>query len=245
MLIKGAEPFYLKGNHIGCVLIHGLTGSPSEMRLLGEFLNNKGYTVIAPLLPGHGTKPADILKYKWQDWYAEVEQALKDIKKDCSKTYLMGLSMGGLLALYGASQGLPISGIVSMAAPIYLSTKVAFFAPILKYFIKNIKKDKISDVFEGHRRTAYNVQVVHGVNEMLKLRRKVKRYLPQIRKPVLIVQSRDDKMVLAESAQYIHDHLGASLKSIKWLSSSEHIVTMGPEREEMFAQIDSFIHNVK
>ncbi len=245
MIMKGAEPVYLKGNHLGCVLVHGLSSSPSEMQLLAEYLHGKGYTVIAPLLPGHGTRPEDIQNYSWRDWYGEVEKSLNLLKGDCTKIYLMGLSLGGLLSLYGAAQKLPISGVVSMAAPIYLGTKLAYGAPIFKYFIKSVKKEGNPTIIHDNHRVTYNEQVLHGVHELLKLRRRVKRQLPKIRKPVLIVQSKDDRTVLAESAIYIHNRLGSPLKILKWLSKSGHIITMGPEREEMFTQIDCFINNVR
>ena len=245
MIIKGAEPFFMEGNHIGCVLIHGLSSSPSEMRLLGEYLNNRGYSVMAPLLPGHGTKPEDLMKYGWQDWYGEVERALTFIKRNCTKTYLIGLSMGGLLALYGAANRLPVSGVVAMAPPIHLGNRLAYTAPILKYFRKSVKKEGNASLIHGNHRVTYNEQVMHGVHELLKLRRRVKWALSGIRKPVLIVQSKDDRVCLPSGAQYVHDKLGSPLKILKWLANSGHIVTMGPEREEMFTQIHWFIQNIR
>lgn len=244
MIIKGAEPFFIEGNHIGCVLIHGLSSSPSEMKLLGEFLNEKGYSIAAPLLPGHGTKPEDIMKYGWQDWYQEVEKTLVQLKQACTKTYLIGLSMGGLIALYGAAQRLPVSGVAALAPPIHLGNKLAYAAPILKYFRKSVKKDGSFDIINGNQRITYNEQVLHGVHELLKLRRQVKRSLARIKKPVLIAQSKDDQVCLPSGAQYLHERLGSPLKILKWLARSGHIITMGPEREEIFRQLDFFIQKI-
>ena len=244
MIIKGAEPFFIEGNHIGCVLIHGFSSSPSEMRILGNFLKEKGYSVAAPLLPGHGTKPEDLMKYNWQDWYKEVKNTVTSLtKQNCTKIYLIGLSMGSLVALYGAIQRLPISGVVAMAPPIHLEPKTIYAAPIIKYFKKSVKKENIVGTVDGIQRVAYNEHVIHGIHELLKLRGKVKESLANIKKPVLIVHSKDDKLCLPSSAQYVHDKLGSSLKVLKWLARSGHIVTMGPERDEMFAQIDHFIQH--
>ncbi len=243
MTIKGAEPFFLQGNHIGCVLIHGLSSSPSEMRFLGEYLHSKGYTVIAPLLPGHGTKPEDMTNFSWKDWYQEVDRALTHIKSSCTKIYLMGLSLGGLLAIHGAANRMPVSGIVTMAPPIHIGNRLCYTAPVLKYFRKSVKKERSS--IHDNSRVTYSEQVLHGVHELLKLRRKVKWELSRIKKPVLIVQSKDDKVSLPTGAQYLHDKIQSPLKILKWLGNSGHIVTMGTEREEMFTQIDSFINGVK
>ena len=68
----GAEPFFFAGGEEGVLLIHGYTGAPGEMRLLGEFLHRKGYTVLGVLLPGHCTTPKNLSKYTFDDWYAEV-----------------------------------------------------------------------------------------------------------------------------------------------------------------------------
>ena len=245
MIIKGAEPFFIEGNHIGCVLIHGLSSSPSEMRILGKFLNEKGYSVTAPLLPGHGTKPEDMMKHSWQDWYQEVESAFTYLTKQrCTKIYLIGLSMGSLIALYGAAQKLPISGVVAMAPPIHLEPKIIYAAPIAKYFKKSVKKEDIVKPVDGIQRIAYSEHVIHGVHELLKLRKRVKGSLADIKKPVLIVHSKDDKLCLPSSTQYVHDRLGSSLKVLKWLARSGHIITMGPEREEMFVQMDHFIQQM-
>jgi len=245
MIIKGAEPFFMEGNRIGCVLIHGFSSSPSEMRILGNFLNEKGYSVTAPLLPGHGTKPEDMLKYGWRDWYQEVESAFKYLtKQNCTKIYLIGLSMGSLIALYGAAQKLPVSGVIAMAPPIHFEDKLVYAAPIVKYFKKSVKKTDVAKSVDGIQRVTYNELMLQGVHELLKLRRKVKKSLGTIKKPVLIVHSKDDRVCLPSSAQYVQSKLGSSLKILKWLARSGHIVTMGPEREEMFAQIDHFIQQL-
>jgi len=245
MIIKGAESFFIEGNHIGCVLIHGFSGSPSEMRLLGGFLGEKGYSVTAPLLPGHGTKPEDMMNYGWWDWYYEIETAFNRlVKRNCKKIYLVGLSMGSLIALHGAAQKLPIAGVIAMAPPIYFEDKSIYAAPIAKYFKKSVKKEGAAKAVDGIQRIAYNELMLHGVHEMLKLRRKVKRSLGDIKKPALIVHSKDDRLCLPSSAQYVHDKLGSPLKILKWLANSGHIITMGSEREEMFAQMDHFIQQM-
>jgi len=181
------------------------------MRLLGNFLNEKGYSITAPLLPGHGTKPEDMMKCTWQDWYKELESAVTYLtKQNCTKIYLIGLSMGSLIALYGAAQKLPISGVVAMAPPIHLGPKIIYAAPIIKYFKKSVKKEDIAESIDGIQRVAYSEHIIHGVHELLKLRKEVKRSLADIKKPALIVHSKDDRLCLPSSAQYVHDRLGSS-----------------------------------
>ncbi len=246
MVLKGAEPFSLEGNNVGCVLIHGLSSSPADVRPVGEFLNSKGYTVTAPLLPGHGTQIEDMFHYSWQDWYHQLEKTYESVAKKCSEVYLLGFSLGGLLVLQGAARGLPVTGIVSMAAPIYMGNRWASLVPFAKGIKKYGKKEKSANAFSDSGRIVYDRWVLHSVHEMLKLKDNIRRELPNIDKPVLIVHSKDDTVALPASAGYIHGSLtGAPFKMLKWLSRSEHIITMGPEKEEMFEQVDFFINNTK
>jgi carboxylesterase len=73
MIIPTAEPFFFQGNKIGCLLIHGFTGAPKEMRWLGEYLANQGYTVLGVRLAGHATRPEDMRRMNWEDWAVSVE----------------------------------------------------------------------------------------------------------------------------------------------------------------------------
>ena len=100
-IIPGAEPFFYPSGEVGCLLIHGLTGTPFEMRELGEYLSAQGYTVSGPRLAGHGTTDwRDLANTKWQDWYQTVVDAYSDLAARCRQVYLVGLSAGGALALY-------------------------------------------------------------------------------------------------------------------------------------------------
>ncbi len=95
--------FLLEGGPIGVLLIHGFTGAPTEMRLLGEYLNRNGLTVSAPLLPGHGTTVEEMNRCKWTDWTAAVARALAELQDRCDTVFVGGLSMGSLLTLYLAA----------------------------------------------------------------------------------------------------------------------------------------------
>lgn len=107
------------------LLIHGYTGAPGEMRLLGEFLHSRGYTVLGILLPGHCEPGFVLAKKTFADWYDEVKNGFIRLKTICSKVYIAGLSMGGLLTLKAAAELAP-DKIVVMAAPYMFLTKDRF-----------------------------------------------------------------------------------------------------------------------
>src|SRR5687767_7503545 len=98
------SPFEWVGGQVGVLLIHGFTASPTQLRLVGTDLHQRGLTVSAPLLPGHGTTLADLSKQHWQDWVRHVELALTDLKSRCSAVFVAGISLGSLLTLYLAAE---------------------------------------------------------------------------------------------------------------------------------------------
>src|SRR3954451_8659309 len=108
-----AEPFSHDGGPVGAVLCHGLTGIPGSMRPWAEGLAGAGLTVRVPRLPGHGTRWQDANKVTWQDWYDELERAFDDVRSRCEQIFVLGLSMGGTLALRLAQQrGADVTGVV-------------------------------------------------------------------------------------------------------------------------------------
>src|SRR5712692_8608567 len=118
-ILRGAEPFYFKGDSVGCLLIHGFSGSPWEMRWLGEQLAADGYTVLGPLLAGHGTTPEDMNTTRWPDWYASVVAGYRQLREECEQVIAIGLSLGGALALHLAAHE-PVDGLVLMATPLHI-----------------------------------------------------------------------------------------------------------------------------
>src|SRR5947209_19250217 len=93
-----AEPFSLGGGDLACVLLHGLTGSPAEVRPVGEALARAGFRAVGPLLPGHGTTPSDLETVTRSDMLDAAQEALLSMR-GARRVYLCGLSMGALLAI--------------------------------------------------------------------------------------------------------------------------------------------------
>jgi carboxylesterase len=239
---RNAEPFDFPGNQIGCLLIHGFTGSPGEMRPLGEHLQEKGYTVKGVLLPGHGSRVEDLAQTSWNNWYSEVVKSYRDLQIRCKQIFVIGLSMGGALALHLAANEKVKGGIVSICSPIFLVNKKAYLAPWVKHFIKYSNKKKKS--YDNYQSFWYDRYPTGAVAELVKALSTIKNELKDITNPVLIIQSTLDKTVEPKSAQYIYEHINSEKKSICWLNKSGHIATLGIEREKVFLQIEQFIEDV-
>lgn len=232
-----AKEFYYKGNNTGILLIHGFTGTPSEMRLLGEYLKERGYTVKGILLKGHGTTPEDMKKCSWRDWVDSAVEGYKVLKQECDEVFAVGLSMGGILSLYLA-RFYGIKGVVSLSSPMKIYGRSACIAFIQRYFRSYIlhkpEKDDLNII-------SYDKSPVKSIYELFRLIRYVKGNLRRINKPILIMQSYKDKTVEPVSANIIYNRIGSLDKSIVYLHESGHIITCDCEKERVFEEVNNFI----
>ncbi|MDW7675168.1 MAG: alpha/beta fold hydrolase [Bacillota bacterium] len=240
---KSKEPFYFAGGKTGCLLVHGFTGSPSEMRLLGESLAAEGYTVLGILLAGHGKTPADLKKTYWHDWYQSVVEGYTRLSKECDDIYAIGLSMGGALCIYSASE-LQLKGLISICAPIYLADKKSVLAPLFKYVIDYYPKkfsEREQSLNEEMARFTYQKIPLKALDNLLKLIRAVRKRLDKVDTPALIIQSFSDKVVLPKSADYIYKNIGSREKELVYLDKSGHLATIDSDREKVFKLIKQFM----
>lgn len=240
-----ARPFFYEGpREKMCLLIHGFSGSPSDMHPLGEYLRTKGFSVSGMLLPGHGTTPEDMAQTTYQNWYEAVEREYLKLKKDWPSVIPIGLSMGGLLSFHLAHQQQDVSRIVSLSAPIFLGNRKAYYAPLLRLFY-NFHKRKAALNNEKSKSQdgcfAYDRIPLSCVGSLLQLIKVVQKELPVIKVPTLIIQSKQDFTVNPKSAQYIYEHLQSKVKELVWLEKSGHVITRGEEKENVFKLVEEFL----
>ena len=235
-----ADAFFLPGSRdTGVLLVHGYTGSPAEMRLLGDYLNEKGgYTVLGVRLAGHGTNVKELEQTTWPDWYKAVEEGVKELNQRCRHVYIAGQSMGGLLAIKAAAE-FKIEKLALLATPIFLRDKRVPFVKFLRFLIPRIKTGQHSyDVPEKYMQ-GYSEMPTKPVISLLELIKLCKAsYLAKVSVPTLIVQGEQDHTVKPESATYIYERLQnvpAAQKEILWLQNSRHVVTLDVEREKVYA----------
>ena len=104
MATQTDHSYYVAGGRVGVLLIHGLAGTPAEMRYVANGMARAGYTVYCPQLAGHCGSAADIKRTTWQDWYRSAEQALLELRRECDTVIVGGLSTGAVLALLLAAR---------------------------------------------------------------------------------------------------------------------------------------------
>jgi len=234
------EGFEFAGSEIGMLLVHGFTGSPGELRPLGEYLSEKGYTVICPRLPGHGTSIADLEKHNWKDWQTTVAEAFQTLKEKTKIQFVIGFSMGGLLSLDLAEREEPNGGLVCLSTPIVLQTKKRYFINVLKYFKRYEKKNRPR--IRNYETFHYELYPVKPALTMLKEMPKIREKLKKISCPIFVLQSRLDRTVHEQSAETIFQNVSSIHKELHWLTNSGHVVTLDLEHQELFEKINLFIN---
>ncbi len=238
-IIRGAEPFLLPGGDRGVLLIHGFTGAPSEMRLLGDYLNERGCTVLGPRLAGHGTSPADMARTNWRHWYAGVEDGYHLLRGMCGEVSVAGLSMGALLALKLAAE-YPVARVAAVNAPIFFFDRRLPLLPFYRLFRRFERQEKRRLAGNERYDLAYEYMPLSCLMSLLALIKHVDRLLPLAERPALLIQSRRDRTVRPESATHIYRRLGCRDKQLVWLEQSGHVATIDVEHELVFRTIVAF-----
>ncbi|HSB65383.1 MAG TPA: alpha/beta fold hydrolase [Anaerolineales bacterium] len=246
MIIPTAEPFYFPGNNIGCLLIHGFTGAPKEMRWMGEYLRNLGYTVLGIRLAGHATQTEDMYRVTWRDWVASVEDGYCLLKGCVDKIFIIGLSMGGILSLLFASQN-PVTGVVAMSTPFALPDDPRL--PFIRIFAKLMPKMKKGPA-DWHNLAAASDHVDYpyiptpAIIQLRDLLAEMRSGLPSLKVPALIIHSKQDRGVSPHNAEQIIAALGSQDKQILWVENSGHVIPREPDRQIAFEATHEFIHRV-
>ncbi len=228
---KKVAPFYLNGGSTGIMLIHGFTGAPPEMRLIGDYLHQRGITVSAPLLPGHGTVVEDMNQYKWTDWVAHTKQALAELKSVCDMVFIAGLSLGSLITLNLAAENKDLSGAILYSPSIKLTSKLIHLTPILKYFIQKVKKplDQYANQVADRQKWTYNERPMAGAHELLKIISHTRTLLPKVKCPLLIMQGAKDEIIDPACSRFIYNRVASAEKEILTLPDSGHCLTIDGE----------------
>jgi carboxylesterase len=242
------DPFDFSGGPVGVLLIHGFTGSPSEMRPMGQYLAQQGYTVVGPLLPGHGTHWQDMARRKWREWAEAVEQVYQGMKNRCHTIFAGGGSMGGLLTLYLAERHPEIAGIIPMAPALFTVDWRVSLAWLLKYFIRfkpydpERDGDDLTDPKARERYLwSYMGTPVAAAEQLAYLQRAVRKSLREIVVPTLIFQGTRDQSVKPMSAAYALSRIAAKDKELIWLTHSGHCLWIDSEKEQVWQKAHQFI----
>lgn len=253
-IIPTAEPFFWLGNRSkpACLLIHGFTGTPKEMRWLGDHLHEQGYTCLGVRLAGHATDPEEMVRSNWTDWIASVEDAYSLLRGVSDSILLIGLSMGGVLSLLMSTR-LEVAGVVAMSTPYKLPDDprlrhIEWISKIVAYMPKSNEEPGASwfdkEAWRDH--VSYPQNPVRSIGELNKLLGEMRAKLSRVRVPVLLMHSKDDRYVSPENMEMIFADLkNASDKAKLYVTGSGHVVTRDAARGQVFESVLEFIQRLE
>lgn len=234
--------FYLKGkNDICVILIHGFTATTVEVRPIAEYLNQEGFSVYAPLLPGHGTSPEDLNKQTWRNWIDSVIEVFNQCKCDYEQIFIGGESMGGVITCYIAAEHPEIKGIMLYAPAIKVDNLA--FSKYIQFFKKempkkNTKERQGKDVFPWQ---GYKVNPTRAAYQMYLLQKITKRNLWKIRQPAIIFQGKFDQTISPKGPKLIYNNINSPKKEFVLLENSDHCVLLDKDFKYLARKTYDFI----
>ncbi len=243
-LMPGAEPFLYEAGPVGCLMLHGFTSTPYEMRGLGRYLADRGITAGAALLAGHGTAPEDLANTTWQDWYASVNDALDAMLARCERVFLAGLSLGGALTLYTAAhRGQDLAGIITMGAPIYVPPPIGSLLRGIQVQMPYLNKPyrDIEDPLAHSRHVSYERSPSAATASLIEFIAQVRGVLGQVAVPALVMYARRDHVVPYMNSHHIYSRLASHDKRLVALHRGFHIMTVDTDRDKVQQAVYEFI----
>jgi len=245
------QAFDLGGDRRGVLCLHGFTGTPFELRYLSQGLHARGFTVVAPLLPGHGETPAALDDTRWADWYAAAESALDALRARCDRVAIVGQSMGGALALHLArTRRDDVGAVATLAAPLWLPPAARLLirayrsTPLRRVLPQLPKPGAASDVRDPvmrHANPAYPVLPARALLELDELIRLVRRELPAITTPALVMHARSDHSVPFACSRELARRLGGRIVRHHTLYGSYHVLGIDIERDLVAREVGQFL----
>jgi carboxylesterase len=252
----------------GILLVHGITGSPAEMKPLVRKLTAEGFEVVCPPLAGHCSTLSELKQTRWQDWYKSLETALDDLRTRCETVFVSGLSMGALLALkLAADHPDLVAGVATLSATFFYDgwnvprLRQRFLLPLviyspLRFFLSyhepspyGIKDDRIRTMIDAvYRGQCEGLPETYGysefpgvtIRETFRLIAAAKRKLTAIAAPLLIVHSTEDDMASLKNAAFLANSVSSTIVETFYVDDTYHVLTLDKRRDDVAARVAEF-----
>jgi carboxylesterase len=229
---------------VGALLVHGLNGCRRDMVEVEEMLRKHNIVTENILLPGHGSHVRDMVSLGWPEWEAAVRHELYLLKQRCAVVFLIGHSLGGALCLHTAAHE-EVAGVVSMCAPLHLHPwlrPAVRMAKRITPLLPTLREDVRDPIARrAYTRDVYRWTPMAPVASMLKHLPQLRRELPQITVPVLVMAAVHDHVVPVRDGREIYRLLGSQEKHLVTLHHSYHVIMKDSDREEVFAKTLAFV----
>jgi carboxylesterase len=251
-IVKGCEPFEIKSpkNKKVFLLLHGLGGCPHEVSLVGQFLSENGYNVVAPRYPGHGATGRVMSNYGWQDWYYIAEKEYLELTKKYDEVYVLGFSTGGTLTLklaekYDIKKIVLLSPFIYIAYKWYYILRPEIYLTTVGSFINdwpaNLTLVHINDPVARANYIRGDYFSFKATRSALDLINDTKKDLHKIKSKTLIIHSKGDETTDYTGSEYLYKNIGSIDKTFITLKKSNHIIGLDLEKRKVFREIKTFL----
>ena len=237
-------PWKLGDGRRGALFIHGFAGTPPEMRRLGEHMAAVGWRCSGPVLPGHGSRPEDLHRTRWQDWAAGVQLAFDELAEHCDSVVVAGQSMGGALALHLAASDMRVCAVACMATPLWLPGFLVNFLPAISRVVRWHRPTGEIDLWDQtavDELHSYGMRSMSSILELKRLVAAVRDELVQIRAPALVLHGARDRLIAPACADEIARRLVSSRAvGLHVYPRSGHAVSIDVDREDVNRRVTAW-----
>ncbi len=270
--LLGPNGFIDRRGKTAVLLIHGLTGTPSEMKHFGRVLARKGLTVACPEMAGHCASIEALRATTWKDWYNSMDAAFEALKREYDQVFVAGLSMGALIALLLASEKKSrVSGIILLSATFFydgwnvprlrrkLLLPIVLYTP-LKYFLSweetapyGIKCERtralVAAILDNKdSKTAdkigYFKTPATVILESVRLIGAARKCLNGVISPTLIVHSTEDDMASLKNAHFVEERISAKHIETMFVDDTYHVLTLDKRKDDIARRVAKFCEHL-
>jgi carboxylesterase len=236
----------------GCVVIHGLTGTPATVACIKDGLLKAGYRVSAPCLAGHGGSMEDLARVSWREWYDTVRIAYNALRRDVDRVYCVGSSLGALLSLKLAiDEGWGVRALALLGTPMRLSMLNRIALPVvcyspLRWIVKAVPKSMEKNLADPEAREMYAelstpMIPVRAALELNALREEVETHLGRVANPLLMLHALKDRVAPIKHLRIVKSGVKSDIIEIVPFSRSRHVIAMDYEKDDVLrATVDFF-----
>ena len=224
--LDGAS-FEWKGNSTGILLFHGFTATTVEVRLMAKFLLDQGFSVSGPLLPGHGHSPEEMNQVTWKDWVNCAEEYYQRLADTCDKIFVLGESMGALVAITTSISHPEIAGTMLFAPA--LKVPGLEVSEIIWPFKEYIYKKNVDESMAWQ---GFNVVPLKAAAQLVKFQKFIRKNLSRLTTPTLIFQGKLDQTIDPIGSVDILENITAQEKELVWLEESTHCILLDKQLSE-------------
>ncbi|MFZ0681110.1 alpha/beta hydrolase [Candidatus Binatus sp.] len=244
------------GAGVSALLVHGLTGTPFEMRYLGERLAARGVRVRGVKLAGHAGMPEELGPVCYDNWYESVVNGLEELRQYGEPIVAVGLSMGAVLsARLAADQGESVAGLAMLAPAFFLTTSTSLALRGLRGVLGSLTESIYllnpgsSDIHDAAARSFHpscRLMPLSAPMKLLDLSAVVRPMLSRIMQPALVMHARRDHTCpMRKNVSYVMRHLGSVEKRAVELEESYHVITVDSEKERIVDEVTAFVERFR